>query len=511
MMNLGSISIHNLARTRWSYLLLLLLTAGCLIPLWTLEYIPTQDGPSHLYNVHVLRQLLSHTSVVTLQTYFRINPIITPNIMGTGMLLLLTMLFPLLIAEKILVTIIALLLPITLLYVIRAFDRRQWVFALTGVLFALHNLLLLGFYNFSLGTSLALFTLGFWLRHRKSLSWRNVLLFVALTGLTYLGHIAPFVFLLIALVCVTGQDLLLALSNKERPLFRPALIANAVALTPAFGLGLHYVLTHVGSETIHISPALIWRIFAEYSILATYTDRHIPIVHIFQALMGIALIITVVQRIQHRQWRSERDSMLWLSIILLVAFFVFPWWQNNGGWINNRFFLFFILSLSCWCAIAPTPPSSQPSRSDAIQHLLAAGFLLIIVARTLLLAQEWTTLQPELGEFARLSTLIKPHTTVTYDRDSATYSTGLQTNTVNIAPFRHAACYAALGQDVVYTDNYEAKFDYFPVRWQINRPDQPADYIVIRHAIRNPPPDQLGNYRQVWSGHTVSLFEKTEQ
>ena len=73
-----------------------------LVPVWVYRYVPTQDGPSHLDNAQILKDL--GNSVAGYEAYFEIRADPIPN--WTSHLLLAGMLYvvPPLLAEKLLVS-----------------------------------------------------------------------------------------------------------------------------------------------------------------------------------------------------------------------------------------------------------------------------------------------------------------------------------------------------------------------------------------------------------------------
>ena len=73
-----------------------------LVPIWSVHYLPTVDGPSHVYNAWVLHELVSGRSAFLSQT-FRVNWSPQPNWIGSAVMALLMTIVPPTIAEKIFV------------------------------------------------------------------------------------------------------------------------------------------------------------------------------------------------------------------------------------------------------------------------------------------------------------------------------------------------------------------------------------------------------------------------
>src|SRR5689334_3287327 len=79
-----------------------------LVPIWSVHYLPTTDGPSHLYNAWILRELLvGHDGAIG--RYFEIDWRPHPNWIGTALLAGLMPVTAPLVAEKIFVSVIVLL------------------------------------------------------------------------------------------------------------------------------------------------------------------------------------------------------------------------------------------------------------------------------------------------------------------------------------------------------------------------------------------------------------------
>src|SRR5438270_5013139 len=85
-------------RERWHVALFVAVAALHLLPIWRVHLLPTVDGPSHLYNAVVLRELAAGTPEFS--RVFEVNKRLSPNWLGHALLAV----FPAapLIAEKLL-------------------------------------------------------------------------------------------------------------------------------------------------------------------------------------------------------------------------------------------------------------------------------------------------------------------------------------------------------------------------------------------------------------------------
>src|SRR5258708_25689109 len=93
---------------RWLYGTTVLIA---LAPIWSVRYLPTQDGPSHLYNSWLLRELIRGSNAAIEHAY-RIDWRPHPNWLTSAALALLLSVVPALLAEKLFVSRIVLLFAI---------------------------------------------------------------------------------------------------------------------------------------------------------------------------------------------------------------------------------------------------------------------------------------------------------------------------------------------------------------------------------------------------------------
>ena len=101
-------------RISWKHLFVLFLILH-IIPIWIFSFFPSQDGVSHIYNAHVLKEYHRHENYI-IRDVWQLNLTVFPNWLShislTGMLYV----FPPIIAEKILLTVMIIGIPISFLY-----------------------------------------------------------------------------------------------------------------------------------------------------------------------------------------------------------------------------------------------------------------------------------------------------------------------------------------------------------------------------------------------------------
>ncbi|MDE0506309.1 MAG: hypothetical protein OXI86_19710, partial [Candidatus Poribacteria bacterium] len=96
-------------------ILILLLLLLYISPLWIFKYFHSQDGAAHVYNAYALRVFDDEESTL-LREYFKLNLTLFPNWAAHVCMSLLMHIFPPLIAEKILLSAIIGLFPLSFFY-----------------------------------------------------------------------------------------------------------------------------------------------------------------------------------------------------------------------------------------------------------------------------------------------------------------------------------------------------------------------------------------------------------
>ena len=89
---------------RWLGALFLTLALLYVVPFWIVHYLPTVDGPCHTYNAWILSHYGEVQRYPLFQKYYQVNAEPYPNWIGHGVMALLMLAVPPLVAEKLLVS-----------------------------------------------------------------------------------------------------------------------------------------------------------------------------------------------------------------------------------------------------------------------------------------------------------------------------------------------------------------------------------------------------------------------
>ena len=114
-------------RDRWRVLFVLLLVVH-LAPVWIFRFFPSQDGPSHLYNARLLTEMLEPANF-QVRLFFEYSAALHPNLLAHVLLAALQLVVSPLVAEKLLLSLIVALFPLSLAYLLDGIRRGHVVFA----------------------------------------------------------------------------------------------------------------------------------------------------------------------------------------------------------------------------------------------------------------------------------------------------------------------------------------------------------------------------------------------
>ncbi|MFT3925067.1 MAG: hypothetical protein QM778_21205 [Myxococcales bacterium] len=263
-----------------------LLTLASVLPLLLVSRPPLQDMPQHLAAISVLR----HYPDLSLGTYFELHFLRTQYLAYYGLAYLLSFVFGVELANKLLLCAALIALPWSLAQLLRALGRdpRLAVFSF-GLTYNAH--LVLGFFNFIAALPLLFMGLTAALRFRRAATRGNgILLGALLLGCFYM-HVVPFAFLALGtlLVLLGGE---LKASVMRLWVFVPVGIA----------CGSWLFLTPAGSSTLAAAGGAEGQRGAQFATVA-------------QAMRDLPMWLTDVLT-------SERDDQLWVLwvVALLIAF-----------------------------------------------------------------------------------------------------------------------------------------------------------------------------------------------
>lgn len=441
-------------------LLLAALIAVHLVPLWTLAYFPSQDGPAHLAIANILREHgePGEPGGEVLREYFELEPGSLTNWFVYAVLAY--SFLPMALAEKLFLSAYVILFPLSVRYVVRAVEPRNAFLALLALPFTYNYLLGMGFYNFCFSLVAFFFALGYWLRHRERLGWLHGTVFAVLTLWVYLCHVVSVGTLLAAIGILALFDLR-----------RRTILPTVLALLPTVILMIVF-LGKTASETTSIPAAEKLLKLVKLDVLASFDPRTRYVAWAAAVLFG-ALALWALRSARKSRWLAV--FAVFVGLVLVV-----PSNVGVGGFIEVRLSLFPYLALILWLASSEPP---APLRRGIT--IAAAGLALALLG---LLWTRWRILDGYLAEYLSAGERIPVGSTVlplSYSH-FGTAPDGSEL-TYRVQPFVHAASHITAARAVVdlrlYAANYEG---YFPVHY---RPElNPYRHIAQGYWAERVPP-----------------------
>jgi hypothetical protein len=419
------------------------------VPIWSAAYIPTVDGPSHVYNSWLIRMLLTGGDGAAAQV-FAIDWRPHPNWIGHAVMALLMFVVPPVIAEKLLVTGIVLLFFVACWMYAGTVDESRRAVAFVAMPFAYNFLLHMGFYNFCIGAALYFIVLAVWWRRRDRPDARTLTLIASLLVLIYFSHVLP------AVLAVGSIGILWLATLRGRRVAAHA--RHLIAFVPLVPLFLWF-LRNRGVERV----SGVWDLGGLLNYLRWFTV--VTTFDTYQARFGTGLsylfIALIVVTLARRRWRFEEgDAFLLVTFALLAIFLRSPRMMSGGTMILERMALFVTLSPLAW--LAPRLPRRATAAMVILLTILSLVYGTYLVRRYRGISRRVAQLvrsADEVPEGSRVTTIIA----------------------VNRAPgsflplLDHAFGYVAAAKHVAQVDNYEVKVGYFPIKLREEKPA--AEYV----------------------------------
>ena len=332
---------------RW---LFFTLVAAIILPVWTTTYFPAQDGPLHLFIVHLLDGYLKDELGLAAD-YFELNPAFEPNLAFYAIGLLLAQVTDLLIVEKLYLSGLALALCLAVRSAARAINPNAVVYSLLVAPTAFHYFVHMGFYNYSLGIAAAVFALAFCLQRLDDLRPKNLAIMALLALATIAIHLMAFMVLALGVGLAVGWRALTDLVDGKP--YGQVVLATfhrgwrlALAAAPAMLLALAFFLRH------GVSRARQDDIGAE-GLASMITLVSFDIIELWLMLPWLVAFYGLVVYTLYRHLKAGTlwRSALWalLPFALVVVFFVNPVSTRRIA-LADRFIPFIVYFAIIWFA-----------------------------------------------------------------------------------------------------------------------------------------------------------------
>ncbi len=415
-----------------------------LFPVIILTPFVTLDGPAHLYNAALMKNLLSENPGV-IDRFFEFNSFPHPNWSGHFILMLLLYLIPPLIAEKIFLLLVLIIGATGFRKLVSVIEPSAIWLSWMYFPFMLSFPFLLGFYNFSFALSLLPWWLSIWIQqHHKKMTVKIFIIVFSGMLILYFSHLV--VFLLAGLFAGTISLTDRSITTQKHAVYRelrflfltslPGLLLTAIFLLSAGAAGYRGEISRLPLMQL-LSDIAYSRMFIAYD----YSSERL-LTFAFTVLMVFLTAAAVLNRSIHRLQRT----FLWLFFSSLLMIFILPDSMASGGILSVRLIQWFFLAWCLWLVTLRIPLNIQMI-SAFLAVLFSIGMLKI----------HWPVqlqLHKSAGEYISAVTTLEEGTVLLPLNYSGNW---LHSN---------LACYQGAVKKLVVLDNYEATHDLFPLLWK---------------------------------------------
>jgi len=416
-----------------------------ILPILLLTPFVTLDGPAHLYNAHLMKELLFENNN-NLHSFFEFNAFPEPNWTGHFILSLLQLIVPVLWAEKFIMI---------LIFILTAYGFRKLIFQINENAiwlswfvfpFLFNFTFLLGFYNFALAIALLPWWMCWWLKsHYDRLHLKNGLFTMLFFVILYFSHLV--VFLLAGLSA--GIISVFNTPKSERKNLGKQLLYLFIVALPGLFLSFLFVFVfgtggYRGEVAyLPVSQLINDLLFSRMFVVYDYASEKV-----FTLIFGIIVLALTLIGFIKISWTKNQISFGLITLLSLILIFIIPDSMASGGILSVRFVQWFYMAWCIWMATL-----NLPKKINIFAAVLALSFSLGMMKI------HWRV-QKELNETAQY-----------YLEASDRIAVGSVVLPINYSSnWMHSnlSCYLGAIKSCVILDNYEATQKVFPLLWKKN-------------------------------------------
>ena len=349
------------------------LVAASVALVWLLPFFPSQDGPNHVYNLVILRDLLH--GVGCWRPYYSLNLHLAPNL---GFTLFaypwLSVLSPLA-AERAFLTTYVLLFALSVPLFLRAFGRPAFPLSYLAIVALFSQPVMMGFYSEIIGTPLLLLAVALAWKLRGA---RAGIRFAALNllGLAlFVLHLIPFALYLLAAALQAGAQETTWKKAVQRAVLRGFALLPCVLLAATFNIAHRVQAPTYWS----IWP---WNMLRDFLSFGEFSFSRWQLVPGLAACLSVYLAARTGLRTE--SWRCANDQsavrrfLTALCLSLVIAFLCAPNTFGGGGALRRRLppliLLFSLPLLRPWTArISPHRFAQATAAVAALTLIVNAG------------------------------------------------------------------------------------------------------------------------------------------
>jgi hypothetical protein len=448
----------------WYTPIFILLIGLYLAPIWIFQYFPSQDSPSHLENAKIILDHYLQNGSIN-QQYYLINHNLIPNLITYPLLSFLLIFFPILVAEKIVLSLFVIFCPLSIRYVLNSINPDSNYISLFTFPFIYNYTFQIGFLNYSYSIIILLIILGYFVRCYDDLNATNILLLFVLSIALFFSHPLSLAMLYIFIVIYQLTNVLINSRDGKKTNIRInwlnwRWLKNGlkifIAFLPSIILFINYLLQQERGKLVWVSPLeLVANLFSVSSIVL-FDSSNIVIAIMLGIFFILLMIYCIKQKITQR-YINPWDGIL---AIIFLLYFLAPNEMGSGSVINLRINLLIWLVIILW--LGANYRYYKPSNIFIIYIMIVSLSLLSFVT---VKYAEYNVL---IKDYMLASNFIKNNSTLVriFSYKQNDFPSGKEGGHWRVNFLIHADSYIAAEKNVVSFNNYEAIMGYFPVLYK---------------------------------------------
>jgi hypothetical protein len=470
--------------TRAFHILVLLSVAS----LFLFKYVPSVDGPQHLYSANVIKQLVSSTDLV--QRFFEFNEVIVGYWIGHFLLTMFLLLLPAFLAEKMVIIIYIVGIAYSFRYLVYSFSPKSNIVVFLIFPFSYSLYFLAGYYNFSLATILVFVLIGYLLRMQNSISFRNFLFLTVLFLLLYFSHAFVFVIGLFIIGLYLFLDYLMFVNTNHGKKYLQKFLFVLLSSLPAFILTLNYYwhVRSINDDIIMLNSAsdLFFNVLYMRPLIGFDLDVEIyPIIGYWLAIM--VLIISIISDLIHKKIQLKLNSQItkWF-IVLLVMFLSYYYFPNklSAGSLNNRVGLYMFFILVIWL--------STFNYSKFVKLIFFIILISSFAFQRYTQIKSLKVLEKDIAAIEEVKDHIKPNSVLW----PITYKSDIRHN--------HFLCYLGVDKSIINLGNPQAA-GRFPIMWKYQ--ELPRLFVGNKQVLVEGDQFDYNNFSDKYAIDYVAIFD----
>jgi len=412
-----------------------------LVNVWTKSIYVTIDGPAHLYNAGLLNVI---NESAFLSEFYSQNNFLAPNYFSNLILGKLYFLFDPLVAEKIFISSIVLLLPITFRKLTIALEGKANYFSFLVFTIVFSFLFQCGFFNFSFAfvflncsiiILLKLMNEGFKLKYVFGLAATSLILFF--THAFIFSISIPILFAFLVVYHKSNLKEFLLKVSKLTLILLPSLI---------FFLIFYFEIKFINYNEDITTDGKLHRLYGFQSGIAYDPGSESFFTNIISILLySLTAIIIVTRFMIKKEFIKKTDIFLVISLLIIPTIFLTKSGRYVGMFTDRLVYLYFYFLILWICC------NQIPSKVIIAFSLIAVSYSYINLSFKRHEVME--TLSGHALSIRSVSPYIKEKAIV--------YSVDLTGSWLEL----HYSNFAVINKEVVITENYEAILGWFPLKW----------------------------------------------